>query len=137
VLVQVSDETTRQVMAAAAAADDPWQELVVGVDAFLDACVTKDVQQIVLIDGPAVLGWDVWRAADADQTLGLLEAVLQSAIDAGRLLPQPPRALAHVLLGAIDEAAMVVARAEDPEEARVEMGRTIHRLLEGLRGPIA
>jgi AcrR family transcriptional regulator len=137
VLVQVSAETARQVMAAAAAADDPWQELVLGVDAFLDACVTKDVQQIVLIDGPAVLGWDVWRAADADQTLGLLEAVLQQAIDAGRLLPQPPRALAHVLLGAIDEAAMVVARAEDPEEARVEMGRTIHRLLEGLRGPIA
>jgi AcrR family transcriptional regulator len=134
-LVQVSAETTRRVIEAAAAADNPWEELVLGVDAFLDACVTKEVQRIVLIDGPAVLGWDVWRAADADQTLGLLESVLAQAIETGHLLPQPPRALAHVLLGAIDEAAMVVARADDPQEARAEMGRTIHRLLEGLRPP--
>ena len=45
------------------------------------------------------------------------------------------RALAHVLLGALDEAAMVVARADDPAAARAEMGQTVRRLLEGLRGP--
>ncbi len=137
VLVQVSAETTRRVVEAAAAVADPWEELVVGVDAFLDACVTEEVQRIMLIDGPAVLGWDVWRAADAEQALGLLESALQNAIDAGRLIPQPARALAHVLLGAVDEAAMVVARADDPEVAREEMGRTVRRLLEGLRGPAA
>ncbi len=135
VLVQVSAETTRRVIEAAGASDDPWEALVIGADAFLDACATHEVQRIMLIDGPAVLGWDVWRAADSDYALGLLEQALQRAIDAGRLTDQPARALAHVLIGALDEAAMVVARAEDPVAARAEMGRTVRRLLEGLRSP--
>ncbi len=134
-LVEISAETTRRVIGAASATDDPWEGLVIGADAFLDACATHEVQQIMLVDGPAVLGWDVWRAADSDYALGLLEHALQRAIDAGRLTDQPARALAHVLIGALDEAAMVVARADDPEAARAEMGKTVRRLLEGLRRP--
>jgi AcrR family transcriptional regulator len=135
VLVQISVETTRRVIAAASATDDPWEALVIGADAFLDACATQEVQRIMLVDGPAVLGWDVWRAADSDYALGLLEQAVQRAIDAGRLTDQPARALAHVLIGALDEAAMVVARADDPHAARAEMGKTVRRLLEGLRSP--
>jgi hypothetical protein len=82
------------------------------------------------------LGWDVWRTIDSEYGLGLLEGALQRAIDAGRLPPQPARAAAHVLLGALDESAMVVARADDPRAARAEMGQTVHRLLEGLRVPV-
>ena len=136
VLVQISAETTQRVMEAAIAVPDPWEALVVGADAFLDACASHEVQRIMLIDGPSVLGWDVWRAADSDYALGLLEAALQRAIDAGRLIDQPARALAHVLIGALDEAAMVVARADDQDAARAEMGQTVRRLLEGLRGPV-
>ncbi len=135
VLVQISAETTQRVMQAALATPDPFESLVLGADAFLDACATPEVQQIMLIDGPAVLGWEVWRAADSDYALGLLEAALQRAIDAGRLADQPTRALAHVLIGALDEAAMVVARADDQEAARAEMAQTVRRLLEGLRSP--
>ena len=52
-------------------------------------------------------------------------------MDAGLIAPAPARPLAHVLIGAVDEAAMVVARADDPMAAREEMGQTIRRLLEG------
>jgi AcrR family transcriptional regulator len=135
VLVQVSAETTTRIARLASAVDDPWEELVTGIDAFLDACTTPEMQRIVLIDGPAVLGWDLWRAIDAEHGLGLLEQAVQNAIDAGRLAPQSARAVAHVLLGALDEAAMVVARAPDPAAARAEMGTTVRHLLEGLRGP--
>jgi AcrR family transcriptional regulator len=136
VVVQISAETAGRVRAAAQANDDPWNALVEGIDAFLDACALPEVQRILLVDGPAVLGWDVWRAIDSDYGLGLLEGALQRAIDAGRLPPQPARPAAHVLLGALDEAAMVVARADDPRAARREMGQTVHRLLEGLRVPV-
>jgi len=136
VLVQVSAETAQRVLIAALAIDDPWEALVVGADAFLDASVTPEVQRIMLVDGPAVLGWDVWRAADADYGLEMLAQAIQRAIDTGRIIPQPAKALAHVLLGALDEAAMVVARADDPEAAREEMGRTVRHLLEGLRAPV-
>lgn len=135
-LVQISAETTRRVIAAATAAGDPWDELVAGTEAFLDACTRPEVQRIMLIDGPSVLGWDLWREADGNVALGLLESALQAAMDAGRMVAQPARALAHVLMGAIDEAAMVVARADDRDAAREEMGRTVRRLLDGVRGPV-
>jgi AcrR family transcriptional regulator len=137
VLVQVSAEMVRTVTAEAGKQDDPWDALVVGIDAFLDACTKPEFQRIVLVDGPSVLGWDLWRAMDADYTgLSLIEGVLQRAIDGGKLLPQPATALAHVIVGAVQEAAMVVAEAEDPRTAREEMGATVRRLLEGLRGPM-
>jgi AcrR family transcriptional regulator len=135
VLVQISAETTEHVLAAANQAGDPWEELVVGIETFLDASATPEVQRIMLVDGPSVLGWDVWRALDGNYALTLIEAALQAAMQAGQIVMQPARPLAHVLLGAIDEAAMVVARAEDPAQAREEMGATVTRLLEGLRGP--
>ncbi len=135
VVVQVSAETVQRVAQAAANTDDPWEELVLGSEAFLDACATPAVQRIVLLDAPSVLGWDVRRAIDADYGLRLLEGAIQNAMDAGRLLPGSASAVAHVLAGALDEAAMVVARAQDASTARAEMSVTIRRLLEGLRAP--
>jgi AcrR family transcriptional regulator len=135
VLVQLSAELVRQVASLAGRAADPWEELVVGCTAFLDACATPEVQRIMLVDGPSVLGWNVWREIDSGYALGALEAAVQRAIDAGQMLPAPANAVAHVLLGALDEAAMVVARADDQAEARVEMNQTVRRLLDGLRAP--
>jgi AcrR family transcriptional regulator len=135
VLVQLSAETMLLAVQAAAATDDPWEELVLGSEAFLDAAMNPEVQRIMLIDGPSVLGWDVWRAIDTDHGLGLLTAAVQNAMDAGGLMPGSASAVAHVLSGALDEAAMVVAGADDPVAARAEMGLTVRRLLEGLRGP--
>src|SRR5207248_1935359 len=103
VLVQISAESTQRVLSKADGVDDPWESLVVGVDAFLDESATPEVQRIMLIDGPSVLGWDVWRAADGEFALGALEQALAHAMEAGRMVPQPTRPLAHVLLGAIDE----------------------------------
>jgi AcrR family transcriptional regulator len=137
VLVQISAETVKRVAEVADGIEDPWEVLVAGSEAFLDACATPEVQRIMLIDGPSVLGWDVWRAIDTDYGLGRLEAAVQQAMAAGSLLPGSSTAVAHVLAGALDEAAMVVARAEDPRSARLEMGQTVRRLLEGLRGPSA
>jgi AcrR family transcriptional regulator len=137
VLVEISAETARLVASRALAQHDAWEALAAGADAFLDACTEPDVRRIMLIDGPSVLGWDLWRAIDADYGLGLVEQALQRAVDAGSVIPQPVTALAHVLNGAVHEAAMVVAEADDPVAAREEMGGTVRRLLEGLRGPRA
>jgi AcrR family transcriptional regulator len=135
VLVELSAELVRQVVSLASATGDPWEELVIGCEGFLDACARPDVQQIMLVDGPSVLGWDVLREIDSGYALGALEAALQGAMDAGVLTPAPANAVAHVLLGALDEAVMVIARADDQTVAREEMGKTVRRLLEGLRAP--
>jgi AcrR family transcriptional regulator len=110
----------------------PLDAMRAGAEMFLRECTGREVQQIALLDGPSVLGWDRWREIGAEHGLGLIEAILQAAIDAGEIAAQPVRPLAHVLMGALDEAAMLVARAEDPEAARAEVGRTIDSLLVAL-----
>jgi len=118
--------------ALAANADSPLAAMRAGAEMFLRVCTEPEVQRIALLDGPSVLGWDRWREIAAANGLGLIEASLRAAIDAGAIEPLPERTLAHVLMGALDEGAMLVARAEDPESARAEVGRALELLLDGL-----
>jgi AcrR family transcriptional regulator len=118
--------------ALAANADSPLEAMRAGAEMFLAACTEPEAQRIVLLDGPSVLGWDRWREIAAAHGLGLIEASLQAAIDAGAIEAQPVRPLAHVLMGALDEAAMLVARAEDPEAAQAEVRAALDLLLDGL-----
>jgi AcrR family transcriptional regulator len=113
-------------------AASPLEAMRAGVEMFLAASTEPEAQRIVLLDGPSVLGWDRWREIAAEHGLGLIEATLQAAIEAGAIKPQPVRPLAHVLMGALDEAAMLVARAEDPERMRAEVAGTLGALLDGL-----
>ncbi len=110
-----------------------WERLLAGCQSFLDACLEPTVQRIVMLDGPAVLGWKTWREIDARYGLGLVRHGLQVAVDAGVIEAQPLEPLAHILLAALNEAAMVIARAEDVQSARAEVGATVERLLEGLK----
>jgi AcrR family transcriptional regulator len=133
----LESELAQRTAAAAGASGttDPLAELRVGAEAWLDACTEPEIQRIVLLDGPAVLGWERWREIGTRYGRGLVEAVLQAAVDAGRLAPQPIRPLAHVLMGAVDEAALYVATAEDPAAARVEVGAVLDGLITSLAPP--
>jgi AcrR family transcriptional regulator len=117
---------------AASGAQDPAAALHAAVDGWLEACEEPEVRQVLLLDGPVVLGWDGFRDMALRYGLGLTEAMLRAAIDAGRLAEQPTRALAHVLLGALDEAALYVATSEDREAARDEVAQVLHALLDGM-----
>ena len=117
---------------AGSGATDPTTALHAAVDAWLDACEDPEVRQLLLLDAPVVLGWEGFRDIMLTHGLGLTEALLQAAIDAGQLAAQPTRTLAHVLIGALDEAAMVVATAEDRPRTRAEASRVLHALLDGL-----
>ena len=117
----------------AAATDDPVEALRGGFVAWLEACSRPAVQRIVLVDAPAVLGWEEWRAIGERHGLGVTMAALRAGMDAGALAPQPLRPLAHVMVGALDEAALYVARAQDTDTARDEMTQVLDRLVDSLR----
>lgn len=117
---------------AAAGASDPIDVMTLGANAWLDACGEQEVQQIVLLDGPAVLGWQRWREIGMRYGLGLVEGLLTHAIEVGRIPRQPVRALAHVLVGALDEAGLYISRAEDQPAASEEMRAVITALVAGL-----
>jgi AcrR family transcriptional regulator len=130
---EVEAEVTRQVVTGAAAtAKDPLDALRISTGLFLDACMKPEVQRILLLDAPAVLGWSRWREIAAEHGLGVVEAGLSAAMEAGQIAEQPVRPLAHVLMGALDEAAMLVGRAEDPEAAKREVEATLGGLLDAL-----
>ena len=54
---------------------------------------------------------------------------LEHVMDAGMVEHQPVLPLAHLLLAALNEAAMLVANAEDPVATRAQVGQTVERLL--------
>jgi len=109
------------------------ETLQAGAEMFLDHSLEPEVQRIVLLDAPAVLGWERWREIGARYGLGLIEGVLTIGMEQGEIRRQPIGSLAHALLGALDEVAMFVARSEDPVAARAEAGETLAGLLEALR----
>jgi AcrR family transcriptional regulator len=134
VFEQLEGELAQRVGEAAAAsgATEPLAALRVGTDAWLDACTEREVQRIVLLDGPAVLGTERAREIGLRHSVGLVEAALQAAVEAGQLAPQPVRGLAHILIGAVDEAALYVATSDDQVAARAEVGAVLDRLLQTL-----
>ena len=137
VLDQVEAEIAQRVADAVAGFDpaDTTGMLVAGAAAWLDASTEPDLQRIVLLDGPSVLGWAKWREICLRHTVGLIAALLQDGIDRGSLPPQPVQALTHVLVGAVDEAALYIAQADDAAAARADMDLVLHRLTLALAAP--
>lgn len=125
-------------VAAGIAQDEPAGPLAamrLGARLFLDLCSAPEAQRIVLVDAPSVLGWEQWRAMGVKYGLGVIEAMLAQAVSDGEIPEQPLRASAHVLLGALDEAALYVSRAEDPRGAREDMYAVCDRIITGLAAP--
>ena len=127
---QVEQELTERVVAGLGELDSPLAALRAGMRAFLQACTTPEVQRIVLLDGPAVLGWERWREVAERYGLGLIEREVEAAVQAGEIAALAPGPLAHLLMGALDEAALLVAR--EPAGAD-EVAALLERLLDGLR----
>ena len=124
------DLTTRLIAAVTAAgSDDPLTLLVAGADAWLDASADPEVRRIALLDGPAVLGWERWREVAMRHGLGLVSALLTELVEAGSIPEQPIAPLAHVLIGALDEAALYVALSSDQQLARREAGAVLRGLM--------
>lgn len=108
---------------------DPLDALRHAATAWLDECEHGEVRQVLLVDGPTVLGWAAFRDLALDYGLGLTEALLAACVEAGRIRPLPPRALAHLVLGALQEAALMIAA--DPA-SRDDARAVLAALVDGL-----
>jgi AcrR family transcriptional regulator len=135
----VFEELEAEVMAKAAEAamavppEDPLGQLRAGSLAYLDITLDPAVQRICLLDAPSVLSPAVRQEVLEAYAVGLVREVLRAAMDSGAITPQPLEPLTHLLLAALHEAALFVARAEDQPAARAEVGATVEHLLDGLR----
>ena len=134
---QVEEELSTRLAESLVPGASVIDSLRAGAETFLDQCLEPEVQRIALLDAPAVLGWEEWREVASRYASGLVEAMLVHGMDAGEVRRQPVRSLTHALIGAVDELAMMVARADDPGAARAEASETLAGLIEALRAPDA
>jgi AcrR family transcriptional regulator len=119
--------------AGAPLGDDVRRRLATGVGVFLDACLEPAVQRILLQEAPSVLGWERWQRLDRPRCARRLLAVsLAEAVDRGLIVAPSSAALTHVVYGALVQAGIVIAGAEDPRAMRTVMGETVDRLLDCL-----
>jgi AcrR family transcriptional regulator len=133
VLQDVEAKVGERALSATAGADGPVAALRAGCLEWIRVAGDPVVQRILLIDAPSVLGWERWRAM-GERALGFIRAVLQAVADEGRLRPDLVEPLAHVVLAAIDELALVVAQSADPEAAMRSGSDAIDELLRRLLG---
>jgi AcrR family transcriptional regulator len=133
VFERVEADLMKRIGATMEVASGPYELMVGGMRAFLDACEEPAVKQISLIDAPAVLGWAQWREIDNRHGLGLTRAALDGAVEAGELRPIATEPMAHLLVAALSEAAFVIAHAKRPRKARAEVEGALLQLVEGLR----
>jgi len=135
VVEHVEQGVVEQLMVAVSRHRDPVKVLRAGCAAWIASVENRAVRQIILTDAPAVLGWQRWREIDERYGFGLLKHGLEAVAEAGRMAVADVDVVAHVLLGALNEAAMLVARAESPTKARRQATAAVDRLIDGFLRP--
>jgi AcrR family transcriptional regulator len=130
---QVSEDLAGQIAAVSSTKRDVLAAMIAGTKAYFTACSEGPVAQIILKDGPAVLGWERWRQMDAQHFGGMIPRALGKAMKEGLIARQPIEPLARLLLGAITEAAVACSAQPDLRKAGNEYGYALASLLEALR----
>jgi len=133
VMKSVEDRINAELAMAIGGARDPVGALTAAALAWVDLAGDPVVQRVVLIDAPSVLGWERWRGMGEEGTLAAMRAMLKEVSDSGHLAAELVGPFAHMILAALDEIALVIARAKDSEaakaEGRVAVGALLSRLL--------
>ena len=134
VLERLIAEIAATAAEAGRAQDDPLEALRAGTGAWLRAALAPEVQQIALVDAPAVVGWRRWRELDEQYTLGGVRAALRRLAEQGRVPEDQVDVLANMLLAAVGEAALLIPRADDPRTALAAGQAALDTLLERVAG---
>ena len=135
VMEAVQGELSTRLLEATATVESPLGKLRAGFAEYLDASMDPRVARIALTEARAVLGWEEWRRIETENGYAMTFAMLEAAIQAGEIPAQPAGPLAHLLLGAANEAAFLIAGADDPSRTRAEMGEALDRLMRSLASP--
>jgi AcrR family transcriptional regulator len=133
VLSHIQQQVGLRIEAVVAQQSDMWEQLVAGSIVFLEVSLDPQVQRIMLIDAPSVLGWSLWRELDVQNSMKSLRESLSELMAQGFLPQIPLDALTHMLSGAMNESALWIAQSNDPQSALVEATQALKYLLNSLR----
>ena len=132
-LQRASASLAADITAKVVQAPDVLAMLTRATQAYFEACAQGPIGQIILKDGPAVLGWARWREIDEEHFGRAIPLALTAAMDQGLVERQPIGPLSRLLLGAVTEAAAACAASPDPATTGREHSAAFERLIRGLR----
>ena len=133
VFEEAQQEIASRIREAASKASEPWQELLMGSEAFLEACIDPRIQQIVTIDAPSILGWDLWREIDEQYGFVELKESLNNLRELGVIQDIDIESLAHLLSGAMNDAILWIAKSSNQKTDLKRTLDTLETLLSGIR----
>jgi AcrR family transcriptional regulator len=135
----VFEEAHAELLAASAQAAEGaasgTEILTRGFESFLDAVLQPDLQRIIIIDAPAVLGLARFTELDERYAFAQIVAILKLAVDAGELRVDDPETVTRLLLGALTRGAMLIANSPEPHQTRDAVAAAIRVLFAGLAAP--
>jgi AcrR family transcriptional regulator len=134
VFSQMDAELNQTVHAAVAPlSGDTWRQLLSAIETYLRLrAESREAQRILLIDGPAVLGWERWRELQVNSIQGMVQT-LWMLMDQSVIARGSPDTLALLIFAAMNEAALSIAHAADPDEALVAHTASLLLLVMGLK----
>ena len=112
---------------------DPWMGIVAACRTYIETHTDPTVKRIVLLDARAVLNPEAWRRVDGQWGAVMFRGAFRRAINRGIFVPLPLNTLAMIVTGALAEACLLVADAEDPDAMRNEALNVVVQLLHGLQ----
>ena len=125
---ELDDRITRAVLLET----EPVAQMRAGLDAFLDALLDPTVRRIVVLDGPSVLGLQTWRTIDDNYAFKQVSGALHGLVAARLLADRAVGALAHLIVGALNQAALAMAVADDVQRARLEFGDAFGNMIDAM-----
>jgi AcrR family transcriptional regulator len=102
---------------------------------YLEALLDPGVRRILLIDCPAVLGHRAMRELEIESSIRPIAAMLDALVESGELAPLDTEATAHLLNGALYDAALWTGDSPQPLQALERAARALETLIAGLRAP--
>lgn len=113
VVHQIDSAMAMKAQQIGARQSDPWNALLAEGAAYIEMALDAEVQRIVLLDGPAVLG-DPSQWPSQDSCLQSTRRTVERLIAEGRMKKVDPEAAARLMNGAALNAALWVAASDDP-----------------------
>jgi len=132
IFAQIFEEMTAELAAlvppAARAGKDVLDSIRRGTLKYLTSISGDEFRQVLLIDGPKVLGWEHWRAIDARYFGGTMNTPLGREL-AARTSAREVEALGHLIAGAISEAALVCAASDNRVRKAKDLSAALQKML--------
>jgi len=131
VLEDLQGELAREVASYAVKGKTPVERLRLGLRAYIRACERPEVRRVLLIDGPAVAGWQRWREIDSRYFGAMTYQTVAAALGEGAR-PAEIASVTALISGAFAEAALVSAAQPPSRIGARDLTKAMDLLLAGL-----